>query len=153
MKKILVLMALVMSAVAMMGQIKVDFPNSHDVQKTSGSANSSLNSSSYEVYYDINYEIGEAFKVVGSSSIAIGVPCLASGTILMALGFSNVRVGNGNAAEQLVLKSRLATAGSILFPIGASLTIVGVPLYIKGNEIIYLSLNYTGNGVGVGVEF
>lgn len=51
------------------------------------------------------------------------------------------------------IKSKLATAGGILFPIGASLTIVGIPLHIHGNKIITMNLNYTGNGIGVGVEF
>lgn len=114
---------------------------------------------------DPNKVIGKALKTTGAVALGIGVPCLFTGTILMAVGLSGLK---GELKENISTKkldkvqtinaemdinSKLATAGYILFPIGASLTIVGIPLHIHGNKIITMNLNYTGNGIGVGVEF
>ena len=115
---------------------------------------------------DPNKVIGKALKTTGAVALGIGVPCLFTGTILMAVGLSEQKVElkeNMSTKEMLDkvqtinakmdIKSKLALAGCILFPIGASLTIVGIPLHIHGNKIITMNLNYTGNGIGVGVEF
>ena len=87
--------------------------------------------------------IGKALKTTGGISLGIGIPCLVTGSILMAVGMT------GYSKE----RSQMATAGCILFPIGASLTIVGIPLHAHGKKIMTMNFNYTGNGVGVGLEF
>ena len=114
-----------------------------------------------------NYAIGKALKSTGGVAIGVGVPCLLAGTILTAVGGSATKVDLGNrymSDKELVdkmlevgnketSKGRTLTAGCVLLPIGASLTIVGVPLYVHGKKIMTTNFNYTGNGVGVGVEF
>ena len=102
---------------------------------------------------DPNYVIGKALKSTGGFALGVGIPCMAAGTALMILGYSNITVGKSNAIEQGIIKNRLATAGTILFPIGASLKIIGIPLHSKGKKIMTMNFNYTGNGVGVGLEF
>jgi hypothetical protein len=152
MKKMLLILAFVMGAVTMMAQIPV---NSEMLLNNNSNSNKAIVQSDFSEYSfnDPNYVIGEALKNTGSISMAVGIPCLATGTILIALGYSDVRIGRGGVAEQLVLKSRLAIAGDILFPIGASLTIIGIPLHVHGKRMLELNFNYTGNGVGVAMEF
>lgn len=43
-------------------------------------------------------------------------------------------------------------AGYILMPMGGALTVVGIPLYIKGNKMT-MNVNYTGNGAGIAFNF
>ena len=94
---------------------------------------------------DPNYMIGKALKSTGSVALALGVPCLLTGSILMAVGFE--------ADLDMITKNQVVTASCILFPIGASLTIVGIPLYAHGKKIMTMNFNYTGNGVGLAMEF
>ena len=94
---------------------------------------------------DPNYMIGKALKSTGSVALALGVPCLLTGSILMAVGYE--------ADLDMITKNQVVTASCILFPIGASLTIVGIPLYAHGKKIMTMNFNYTGNGVGVAMEF
>ncbi len=94
---------------------------------------------------DPNYMIGKALKSTGSVALALGVPCLLTGSILMAVGFE--------ADLDMITKNQVVTASCILFPIGASLTIVGIPLYAHGKKIMTMNFNYTGNGVGVAMQF
>lgn len=94
---------------------------------------------------DPNYMIGKALKSTGSVALALGVPCLVTGSILMAVGYE--------ADLDMITKNQVVTASCILFPIGASLTIVGIPLYAHGKKIMTMNFNYTGNGVGVAMEF
>jgi len=49
----------------------------------------------------------------------------------------------------LVTKSQLLESSYYLLPIGASLTIVGIPIYVEGKKIMDLNFGYTGNGLGV----
>ena len=114
-----------------------------------------------------NYVIGKALKSTGSVAIGVGVPCLVAGTILTAIGCSKTEVdlGNGYISEKELLdkiesitaksgsKAKAQLAGCILLPIGASLTIVGIPLYAHGKKIMTMNFNYTGNGVGLAMEF
>ena len=93
-----------------------------------------------------SYMIGKALKTTGDVSLGIGIPCLVSGSILLAVGYSSMDM-------YLTTRSQITIAGSILFPIGASLTIVGIPLHAHGKKIMTMNFNYTGNGVGVGLEF
>ena len=94
---------------------------------------------------DPNYMIGKALKSTGSVALALGVPCLLTGSILMAVGYE--------ADLDMITKNQVVTASCILFPIGASLTIVGIPLYAHGKKIMTMNFNYTGNGVGLAMEF
>ena len=95
---------------------------------------------------DPNYVIGKAMKKTGGVAIGFGIPCLVSGSIFMAVGLSD-------KTHTDITKVRLGTAGSILFPIGASLTIVGIPLHAHGKKLMDINFNYTGNGVGVAMNF
>ena len=94
---------------------------------------------------DPNYMIGKALKSTGSVALALGVPCLVTGSILMAVGYE--------ADLDMTTKNQVVTASCILFPIGASLTIVGIPLYAHGKKIMTMNFNYTGNGVGLAMQF
>jgi hypothetical protein len=93
-----------------------------------------------------NEVIGQAMKTTGRVALGIGIPCLVSGAFLMILGYGDNNLG-------IYQRSQISTAACVLFPIGASLTIVGIPLHVHGNRIMDLNLNYTGNGVGVAMEF
>lgn len=95
-----------------------------------------------------NVAIGKAFKSTGSVCMAIGVPSLVTGSILTIIGYRNI--GNFANADKY---SKIATAGCVLMPFGAALTVVGIPLYINGQRIADININYTGNGAGVSVNF
>ena len=102
---------------------------------------------------DPNYAIGKALKSTGTFAMGVGIPCLVTGTILLATGkimqndIKNIDIAKSNTA------SNLQGAGYVLLPMGAALTIVGIPLHAHGKKIMTMNFNYTGNGVGVGVEF
>ena len=107
---------------------------------------------------DPNYMIGKALKSTGSVAIGIGVPCAVAGAILLAAGKSAEKSLYNPDNVSLNLKdikssSDLQLAGCILLPLGASLTIVGIPLYAHGKKIMTMNFNYTGNGVGVAMQF
>lgn len=95
-----------------------------------------------------NEVIGKALKSTGGACIGVGIPSLIAGTILVAYGYA----GNNNLSK-VIVKSKCATAGCVLMPFGAALTIVGIPLHVHGKRIAELNFNYTGNGAGVSVEF
>ena len=152
-------------SMSIMAQIQVDFKNLPNTSKTTTAA---PNMNSYDpIYTHPNYVIGEALKNTGTISIAAGIPCLLAGTILLAVGshVPEVDFGNGYLSDKEKLdkleaaskdaeaKGKMQLAGCILFPIGASLTIIGIPLYVHGKRIMDLNFNYTGNGVGVSMEF
>ena len=105
-----------------------------------------------------NYMIGKALKSTGGVAIGIGVPCAVAGAILLAAGKSAEKSLYNPDNVSLNLKdikssSDLQLAGCILLPLGASLTIVGIPLYAHGKKIMTMNFNYTGNGVGVAMQF
>ena len=96
-----------------------------------------------------NYEIGKALKVSGATSLGIGVPCLAAGLITCIVG----NVMHSDNLDDAQTKARVLEASYYLLPIGASLTIIGIPLYIEGKKIMDLNFNYTGNGIGMALNF
>ena len=111
---------------------------------------------------DPNYMIGKALKSTGGVAIGVGVPCTVAGAILLAVGKSaekslyNPDPDLDNLSNNLkkgIDSSNLQLAGCILLPLGASLTIVGIPLYAHGKKIMTMNFNYTGNSVGVAMQF
>lgn len=123
-----------------------------------------------------NQVVGEALKTTGTVSLSVGVPCLAAGmACLMYANFvpnpmegytTNPTKANADSQLQYVsleeykAKAQSFTAsthaaevaGYILMPMGGALTIVGIPLYVKGHKMT-LDINYTGNGAGIAVNF
>ncbi len=93
-----------------------------------------------------NEVIGKAFKTCGGVALGIGVPALAVGTILTA-------VGHASTSTPIDVMLRCQQAGYYLMPIGASLTIIGIPLYVQGKRIAEFNFNYTGNGAGLAMNF
>lgn len=93
-----------------------------------------------------NVAIGKAFKSTGSVCIAIGVPTLVAGSILTVVGYRS-------GTLDPLTRSGCVTAGCVLMPFGAALTVVGIPLYINGQRIADININYIGNGAGVSVNF
>ena len=110
---------------------------------------------------DPNYMIGKALKSTGGVAIGFGIPCTVAGAILLAVGSTEPSINpNANSLSEILeivnkgaSKEKMQAAGSILLPIGASLTIVGIPLYAHGKKIMTMNFNYTGNGVGVAMQF
>ena len=114
---------------------------------------------------DPNLVIGKALKSTGGVAIGVGVPCTVAGAILLAVGQSKLHNNNILDNKNVTIKDvvnyydqqesiqNLHLAGCILLPLGASLTIVGIPLYAHGKKIMTMNFNYTGNGVGVAMEF
>ena len=107
---------------------------------------------------DPNLVIGKALKSTGGVAIGVGVPCAVAGAILLAAGKSAEKSLYDTSNVSSTLKegrksSDLQLAGCILLPLGASLTIVGVPLYVHGKKIMTMNFNYTGNGVGIAMQF
>lgn len=123
-----------------------------------------------------NEVVGKSLLKTGAVSIGIGVPCLAVGIGCLAYANMMADPTKGYTTSQAVAnqyadrtyitteeyvakltdyyhtKSIFNTAGYILTPMGASLTIVGIPLYVQGKKL-KLDVNYTGNGAGVRVTF
>ena len=114
---------------------------------------------------DPNLVIGKALKSTGGVAIGVGVPCTVAGAILLAVGQSKLHNNNILDNKNVTIKDvvnyydqqetiqNLNLAGCILLPLGASLTIVGIPLYAHGKKIMTMNFNYTGNGVGVAMQF
>lgn len=92
-----------------------------------------------------NAIIGKALKSTGTLCMGIGIPSLVAGGVLTVMGYGGLL--NPQAA------AGCATAGCVLMPFGAALTVVGVPLYVKGQQIAQINVNYTGSGAGVVVSF
>lgn len=121
--------------------------------------------------------IGEVLTKTGVISLSTGVPCLAVGiATLMSANFipnpmdsyttSSIQAeSNKNlqliSADEYYNKLRnfsdlthaLELTGYVLTPVGAALTIVGIPLYVNGQKIMNLDIQYTGNGAGVSINF
>lgn len=96
---------------------------------------------------DPNAVIAHALKTTGATAIGLGIPSLFVGTILVA-------VGNAPSAKiNPITRMNCATAGYVLMPFGAALTVVGIPLHVHGKRIAELKFNYTGNGAGIAMNF
>ena len=107
-------------------------------------------STAYQGYrVDPNNVIGKAFKSTGYVALGIGIPCAIGGVALLIAGTS----GKVSDVNQAYAKANMATAGAILLPVGASLTIVSIPLHIHGKKIMNMNFNYTGDGAGVALQF
>lgn len=132
---------------------------------------------------DPNYAVGKALRATGKTSLIVGIPSLIAGTILIAYGRSgsNVKIpempqqsdykntqayleamqkysssvaNNAQAATKDVeKKANCTTAGCVLMPFGAALTVVGIPLCVKGKQLMELKVNYTGNGAGLALAW
>lgn len=89
--------------------------------------------------------IGRALKSTGSTAIAVGIPVLISGVACLAAGQSMLN-------KDSIKSSKLNLAGSVLLPVGASLTIIGIPLYAHGKKIMQMNFVYTGNGAGISMN-
>ena len=102
-----------------------------------------------------NLVIGNALKKTGNVCMGIGIPSVLVGTILVAYGNTGlVDVPKTQAdIDKNLAKGRCSTAGCVLLPMGAALTIVGIPLNVHGKRIAEMNINYTGNGAGVSVNF
>ena len=124
-----------------------------------------------------NEEIGKALKNSGLISMSVGIPCVVAGvaTLLYSEFMPNPTAGYTtsqtmasqykdlqymSASEYIAKledyngKKRAASnAGYILTGAGASLTIIGVPLYCYGKHIMTLNVQYTGNGAGLALNF
>ena len=105
-----------------------------------------------------NLVIGKALKSTGSTAIGVGVPCMVAGAVMWHFGLKNtVEDMTSNPMNFTVDKamsgSRLASAGICLAAIGGTLTVVGIPLHIHGKKIMTMNVNYTGNGVGLAMQF
>lgn len=103
-----------------------------------------------------NEVIGKAFKNTGSVCMGIGIPSAIVGAILVGVGNSGTDVSGKSTTETLQkakTKANCAAAGYVLLPMGAALTIVGIPLHVHGKRIAELNFNYTGNGAGISMNF
>ena len=92
--------------------------------------------------------IGRALKSTGSACMGFGIPSAVVGAIL--LGFGSSASSDPSIYET---KMKCSTAGAVLLPFGAALTIVGIPLHVHGKRIGELNFNYTGNGAAVAFNF
>ena len=94
-----------------------------------------------------NEIIGRAFLSTGGVALGIGLPCFVAGIATCVAGNVNVTTSN---IEQ---KANCVEASYYLFGVGASLTIISIPLIVHGRRIADMKVNYTGNGVGTTVNF
>ena len=102
-----------------------------------------------------NEVVAKAFKSTGGVCLGLGVPSLLVGTILVAYGNTGLvsMPKTTEDAEKNATKAKCSTAGCVLLPMGAALTIVGIPLRVHGKRIGELNVNYTGNGAGMSFNF
>lgn len=98
---------------------------------------------------DINMQLGKALKTSGDVALGVGIPCLAAGLACVIAGHT-MKVYGVNTE---VTRTEVKEAGYYLLPIGASLTIIGIPLHIHGKKIMEMNINYTGNGAGLALKF
>ena len=92
------------------------------------------------------YSIGKAFQSTGGVALGIGVPCLLTGAICWGVAYAD-----GYPSDEA--KIRLGLAGSILLPVGASLTIIGIPLTVHGKRIMEMNITTTGTSAGLALVF
>ena len=95
-----------------------------------------------------NYWSGKALKISGATSLGIGIPCLLTGVATCIAG----RVGRITTSNKAA-KASCLDASYYLLGAGAAMTIVGIPLYVEGKKIMYLELNSSEKGIGVGLSF
>lgn len=105
---------------------------------------------------DPNYVIGKAMKTTGGSCMGIGVPMAFVGAILVGVGSKEVTVNDKMSEKEIkdaVYKAKTRAncmmAGCVLLPLGASFTVVGIPLFVQGKQFMEMKVNYTGKGAGL----
>jgi len=98
---------------------------------------------------DPNLAIGNALKTTGLITLWTGVPCLVAGVSCLTAGHT-MKINN---VSDVQIISDLLESSYILMPVGSSLTIVGIPLYIYGKKIMEMNVNYNGNSVGLTMNF
>ena len=96
---------------------------------------------------NLYYMTGDALTSAGKTALSIGIPSLLTGGALLIIG--NLKSSNMDYFTQ----AGCATAGYVLMPFGGALTVVGIPLIIKGKQLMEIDFNYTGNGAGMTVHF
>lgn len=94
-----------------------------------------------------NKVIGRALSTTGGVALGIGLPCLAVGLATCIGG--NVGITEKNVKQ----KADCVEASYYLFGVGASLTIVSIPLIVYGKRVANMEFSYTGNGVGTTLNF
>ena len=99
-----------------------------------------------------NEVIGKAFHSTGTICMSIGSPSLVTGAILLGVGNTKVEGTSEEDIKKTASYAKCAAAGYVLLPMGASLTIVGVPLFVHGKRIAELNFNSTGNGAGISMN-
>lgn len=92
-----------------------------------------------------NDVIANAFRSTGGVALGIGVPCLVTGAICLGVSYADGVPSNK--------KMRLGAAGSILLPVGCSLTIIGIPLTIHGKRIMDMNVKTSGTSAGLALVF
>ena len=104
---------------------------------------------------DPNQVIAKAFKSTGGVCMGIGIPSAIVGAILVGVGNSNPDTSGkpDEVAAKAKTRANCAAAGYVLLPMGAALTIVGIPLNVHGKRIAEMNINYTGNGAGLSFNF
>ena len=100
---------------------------------------------------NVHYAIGKALKNTGTVSLSIGVPCFVAGIACVSAQHIMQKDEKGRLSLEQI--GNVAEAGYYLLPIGASLTIVGIPLYIHGKNIMQMEIKYTGTGAGIAQNF
>ena len=67
---------------------------------------------------------------------------------------SSLNEKNTNKVQEFSdLTHALELTGYVLTPLGAALTIVGIPLYVKGNKIMQMDVKCSGNAAGLTLNF
>jgi len=106
-----------------------------------------------------NYAIGKAMKQSGSFAIGFGVPCLLTGTILCIVGNKGPKTEDYKDVTSIEKAlnvgkkyTYMTTAGCILAGSGSALTLVGIPLVVKGKKIMQMQLQVSENGAGVAIN-
>lgn len=103
-----------------------------------------------------NETIGRALRSTGTIAMSVGIPSLVVGTVLVAIGNTNpdvTKMDVTQAKKVQDMRGKCAAAGYVLMPMGAALTLVGIPLYVHGKRIAQLDIRYIGNGAGVALNF
>lgn len=119
---------------------------------TSEDIKESHNRKTKELYSNPHFAIGASLKKAGKVLMVAGVPCLAAGLVACIAGHT-MHVGDDINSSKIKTKNNLIESSYYLLPIGASLTLVGIPIYVEGKKIMDLNINYTGNGAGLALCF
>lgn len=117
-------------------------------------------------YIDHNYATGKALKSAGGVTIALGIPCVATGAGLLIaskqkvirdtedLLNNSITTSNIFEYQQELLRSNdMYWAGVAIVSAGSLLTVIGIPLCVKGKKLMNLNCSLSYNNVGVTLQF